>query len=203
MDKKPIVVLDCETTSLNKDAGDIIQLAAITIDSIRLEIVPGSEFNGLMKPLSPEHISDEALAVNKRTREEIEKFAHPKIVFDEFAQYMKALNPKKSPWTAPIVCGHNVNFDLGFINVLCQKYGYWDDKRNQQNLFNQFSIDTMQLGFAWFENNNDIKNMKLDTWREYLGMSKENAHEALQDVKDTASILIRFFKITSQFNGKD
>jgi hypothetical protein len=34
----------------------------------------------------------------------------------------------------------------------------------------------------------------MDSMRERMGLSKENAHDALQDVKDTANILIKFMK---------
>ena len=34
----------------------------------------------------------------------------------------------------------------------------------------------------------------MDTLRERIGLSKENAHDALQDVKDTANIFIKMLK---------
>jgi DNA polymerase III epsilon subunit-like protein len=34
----------------------------------------------------------------------------------------------------------------------------------------------------------------MDTLRERMGLSKENAHDALQDVKDTANIFIKLLK---------
>jgi hypothetical protein len=35
----------------------------------------------------------------------------------------------------------------------------------------------------------------LDTVREYLGISKDGAHDALKDVKDCAMILTRFMRL--------
>ena len=43
-------------------------------------------------------------------------------------------------------------------------------------------------------NNPEIKSISMDNMREYMGLSDENAHDALQDVKDTANIMIRFMK---------
>ena len=35
----------------------------------------------------------------------------------------------------------------------------------------------------------------MDSMRDLFGMSKENAHDALQDVKDTANLMIGFMKL--------
>jgi DNA polymerase III epsilon subunit-like protein len=35
----------------------------------------------------------------------------------------------------------------------------------------------------------------MDNLRDYLGISKEGAHDALKDVKDCAEVLIRFMKL--------
>ena len=35
----------------------------------------------------------------------------------------------------------------------------------------------------------------MDYLRDYFGMETDNAHDALQDVKDTANILIKFLKL--------
>ena len=39
-----------------------------------------------------------------------------------------------------------------------------------------------------------IKTRSMDSIRERMGMSSENAHDALQDVKDTANLMIKFMK---------
>jgi exonuclease I len=46
----------------------------------------------------------------------------------------------------------------------------------------------------WTEGDPTIKSISMDSMRERMGISKENAHDALQDVKDTANILIKFMK---------
>jgi len=35
----------------------------------------------------------------------------------------------------------------------------------------------------------------MDSMRDLFGISKENAHDALQDVKDTANLMIGFMKL--------
>ena len=53
----------------------------------------------------------------------------------------------------------------------------------------------MQHIYCWFENNAEVNRYNMDYLREYFGMPNDNAHDALQDVKDTANILIRFLKL--------
>jgi DNA polymerase III epsilon subunit-like protein len=60
----------------------------------------------------------------------------------------------------------------------------------------------MNLVFYWFENNNDVKSLSLDNLRDYFGISKEGAHDALKDVKDCAQILIRFMKLHRKLGSK-
>ena len=50
--------------------------------------------------------------------------------------------------------------------------------------------------------NEDIKSISLDNIRIILQYQKENAHDALKDVKDCASILIRFLKLHKNLTGK-
>jgi exonuclease I len=49
--------------------------------------------------------------------------------------------------------------------------------------------------WMWMENNADVKSLSMDSMRDLFGMSKENAHDALQDVKDTANLMIGFMKL--------
>ena len=53
----------------------------------------------------------------------------------------------------------------------------------------------MNVIFYWFEGNNELKNYTLDNVREYFGISKVGAHDALKDVRDTAEIVIRFLRL--------
>ena len=60
----------------------------------------------------------------------------------------------------------------------------------------------MNVVFYWFEGNNELKNYTLDNLRDYMGLSKEGAHDALKDVKDTAQIMIRFMKLHRNLSDK-
>ena len=88
---------------------------------------------------------------------------------------------------------------MPIVERMCQQYGPIDEKKGCQKIFNPiFTIDVMQHIYCWFENNQDVKGYSMDYMRDYFGMSensKENAHDALQDVKDTANLMIKFLKL--------
>ena len=56
-----------------------------------------------------------------------------------------------------------------------------------------FDLDEIML--LWFENSDDMPNMKMDTIRDHFGMSKANAHDALVDVEQTGDLIIHFLKL--------
>tara|TARA_Y100000356_G_C11062480_1_gene184604 strand:- start:206 stop:451 length:246 start_codon:yes stop_codon:yes gene_type:complete len=57
-----------------------------------------------------------------------------------------------------------------------------------------YKIDVMDNIFMWTEADPDIRSISMDSLRDRMGLSKDNAHDALQDVKDTANIMIKFMK---------
>ena len=60
----------------------------------------------------------------------------------------------------------------------------------------------MNLMFYWFESNQDLKSYTLDSVRDYFGISKTGAHDALKDVKDTAELIVRFMKLHRNLGQK-
>ena len=82
-----------------------------------------------------------------------------------------------------IVCGHNVNFDLSFLN---KSY----TRCNKKIPFHHFNtIDTVSLGM-YFYGENTLMQLAKKTPVNYLA---KQAHSALYDAKVTADILIYLF----------
>ena len=48
--------------------------------------------------------------------------------------------------------------------------------------------------FLWTEGDPSVRSISMDSLRQRMGLSKENAHDALQDVKDEANIFIKLLK---------
>lgn len=207
MNNNTIIVFDFETGGKNPYKCQPTQIAAIALHSRKLTIEPNGIFNSEICPIFDDEkaiaagydpLEDKALEVTKKTREQLAKAPSLDIVWQKFVEFVASFNYKKSSFTAPIPCGYNIiNYDMPIIQRMCEKYGQVD-KSGRQNLFNQiFKIDLMDTVFTWTENNPEIKSRSLTAMCEYMGLPQANidgAHDALQDVKNTANILIKFLK---------
>lgn len=124
-------------------------------------------------------------------------------MFVNYLQMYHSRSTKKSCFSAPIAAGYNINrFDLPIINRLSQRYKNTNKENKTDLFFPRDVLDVMNIIFYWFEGNSQLKNYTLDNLRDYLGLSKENAHDALKDVQDTAEILIRFMKLFRSMSPK-
>ena len=209
MNYRDIIVFDFETGGRNPHMCQPTQIAAVAIHARKLELQPGGTFNSEIRPIIDDDeaikagvdpLEEEALKITRKTRDKLAKAPLPKTVWGKFAQFCEKYNFKKTSYYAPIAAGYNINgYDMPIVERMCQEYGPIDAKRGRQKIFNPiFTIDVMQHIYCWFENNQDVKGYSMDYMRDYLGMgdkSKENAHDALQDVKDTANIMIKFMKL--------
>jgi DNA polymerase III epsilon subunit-like protein len=203
MANRDIIVFDFETGGRNPRRCQPTQIAAMALDGRSLK--PKGTFNSEIRPILNDEkaiaagldpVEDEALKITGKTRAELAKAPHLKTVWKKFTGFVNKYNWKGTPWFAPIPAGFNINgFDMVIINRLCKEFGPHDDKSERQKLFNPiFKIDVMDNVFMWTEADPSVKSISMDSLRERMGLSKDNAHDALQDVKDTANIMIKFMK---------
>ena len=203
MANRDIIVFDFETGSRNPHKTQPTQLAALALDGRNFRLK--GTFNSEIKPILNDEkaieagldpIEDEALRITGKTRTELHKAPSLKSVWNKFTKFVDQHNWKGTQWFAPIPAGFNiVGFDMVIINRLCKQFGPYDEKANRQKLFNMiFKIDVMDNVFMWTEGDPSVKSISMDSLRERMGLSKDNAHDALQDVKDTANIMIKFMK---------
>jgi DNA polymerase III epsilon subunit-like protein len=215
-----ICVFDMETDGINPDVCSPVQIAAIMVDPNRLEIIKDSEFNISLKPSSLEDNPEYAYAdsdvldfhakVQGKNKADILKawsaFPKQEIGWKNFVSYLEMYHTRserKSCFTAPIACGYNINrFDLRIVEKLSTKYKNLNKEGKSSLFYPRDVVDVMNLIFYWFEGNNELKNYTMDHLREYFGMSKDGAHDALKDVKDTAELLIRFLKLHRNISKK-
>lgn len=203
MAKTDIIVFDFETGSRNPYRTQPTQLAALALDGRNLKLK--GTFNSEIRPILDDQkaielgldpLEDEALIKTRKTREALANAPLLKTVWKKFTSFVEQYNWQGTSFFSPIPAGFNIiNFDMVIINRLCQEYGPFDEKRNTQKLFHQiYKIDLFDNLFMWTEGDPNIKSISMDAMRERMGLSKDNAHDALQDVKDTANILIKFMK---------
>ena len=203
MSYRDYIVFDFETGSRNPRKTQPTQLAALALDGRNFKL-KGS-FNSEIRPVLDDEkaiemgfdpLEDEALRITGKTREALAKAPMPKTVWKKFCNFVDQYNWKSTQFFAPIPAGFNIiGFDMIIIDRLCKAYGPYDKERGQQKLFNKiYKVDMMDNMFMWTEGDPSIKSISMDSLRDRMGLSKENAHDALQDVKDTANIMIKFMK---------
>ena len=210
MNRRKYFIFDFETDGVDPHSCNPVQVAAVVIDPLKLEIIPGSEFNTMMKPPGidkDDYFTDERNgtimfhSVNqKKTPEEIVQIwkdsPEQDLAWDMFVNYIKKWNPKQDKWNAPIPGGANIaDFDLPIAKRLNEKYGV-----NNETLFWQRDCDyadVQRLAYMWFEGVSvGPPNYKVDTLREFFQMEMEGSHDALKDVQDCAELIIRFLSLT-------
>lgn len=219
MNKNKICVFDFETDDKDPKICSPVQLACIIVDPISLEVVPDSEFNINFKPEVLENdekyeyttdILDFHSKVRGCSKEDVlndwKKYPSQQQAWKNFTNYLEkyhSRSSKKSQFSAPIAAGYNINkYDLKIIERLSVKYKNTNKEGNTDLFYPRDVVDLMNLIFYWFEGNDELKSYTLDNLRDYFGISKDGAHDALKDVKDTAEIMIRFLKLHRNLSQK-
>ena len=214
-----ICVFDFETDGSDPSECSPVQIAAVMIDPIQLEIIDGSEFNINFKPECIEKdpnyeyktdILDFHAKVKQCSKEKVlalwkeyPKQDHSWNLFVNYLDKYHTRSSKKSQFSAPIAAGYNIyRFDLPIVDRLSRKYGNTNKENKTELFYPRDVIDCMNLMFYWFESNQDLKSYTLDSVRDYFGISKVGAHDALKDVKDTAQLIIRFMKLHRNLGQK-
>ena len=197
------IVFDFETGSRNPRKTQPTQIAALALDGRNFKLK--GTFNSEIRPVMDDEkaiemgfdpLEDEALRITGKNREDLAKAPLPKTVWKKFCDFVNQYNWKGTQFFAPIPAGFKIiGIDMIIVDRLCKAYGPYDKERQQQKLFNKiYKVDMMDNMFMWTEGDPSIKSISMDSLRDRMGLSKENAHDALQDVKDTANIMIKFMK---------
>lgn len=203
MANRDYIIFDFETGSRNPHKTQPTQIAALALDGRNLAVK--GQFNSEICPIFDDEkaislgfdpIEDEALKITGKTREQLQDAPSLKSVWNKFTKFVDQFNWKGDSFFAPIPVGFNIiGFDLIIVNRLCREFGPWDREREQQKLFSKvYKVDIMDNVFIWTESDPSVKSISMDSLRERMGLSKENAHDALQDVKDEANIFIKLMR---------
>ena len=152
-----IIFIDVETTGLNPALHEIIEIAIVG---------DNFAFNTKIKPQHIETASEEALKMNGYSEDEWKYAMPPEAAALEIAKHIQGAR----------IVGHNVRFDMDFIEELLHKYDVdvWYDRR---------LIDTITLAHEHLIDCG-IKSVAMDSIRSFFGWSMVGAHTALKDAQD-------------------
>lgn len=177
-----ILYFDTETTGINPKVNEIIQFAAI----IEIDGVVKEEVDIRCQPTDWEHIDQSALDVNKVTIEQLKTFDDPSIMATKinalFDKYIDKYDTSDKFYPA----GHNVQFDLDFLQAFWNKH---ISKYGTGSYQNWRSLDSRV--FANFLNVSgklDVPDIKLGTICKHWGIEID-AHDALNDIRAARQVI--------------
>lgn len=207
MQYNQICVVDLETCSNRTSDTEIVQIGAKIINPRNLTTYSHGEFFSTMRVLDEHHIQESALVAIHKTREEILVGPEPGEVWHCFTEWLKQwyIKGKTSDiWCAPIAAGHNIiHFDLPILNRYALEYGTTREHPNGEivpALFHPIiNYDSIHLVAYWSENLKQPGKLGMDYLRKFMGYSKERsevAHNALEDVRDEAALLIKLLGLS-------
>lgn len=157
------VIVDIETTGLTPRFNEIIEISAIKVQNNKAV----DTFSSLIKPSGD--ISTFITNLTGISKDMVKDCDDIKKVLEDFCSFVG---------DEPIV-GHNIKFDLTFINTEMKKH--FDTR-----LTNDF-CDTLYFARKVYKN---LKSHKLSTIARHLNIDTKGAHRGLKDCQMTFSIFL-------------
>lgn len=168
------VVLDFETTGLDKVYDNIIEIAAIRYKNG----VETEKFVTFVKPML--RIPEEVTAINHITNKMVRSAPREDKAVPQLIDFIGN----------SLIVGHNVNFDVGFLEIAAQRC-------RKQVKYNY--VDTMSISKKLFPG---LKDYKLGTIAEFLDFDTTKLHRAEADVYVCAEIMkIAFDTLSTKFGN--
>jgi DNA polymerase III alpha subunit (gram-positive type) len=188
MKNSQYIVLDCETGGLKPTENPITQFAMLTLDQYTLKEV--NRYESFVKPYNNLKLDQRALDATMVKMSDINSGIEYKILVKNIINYIKVTNPSGKGASAPIMVGHNVNFDIGFLDYLFKLDG--------KDIFDYFArghYDTLLLTKQKFDlakKKDSAMSYRLTDSAERFGIKLIDAHGAMNDVVATAKLFVSF-----------
>lgn len=179
-----LAFIDLETTGTQPDKHGVIQIAAL-LCRYDDHLVDLEELSFNVAPFPDDVIEDEALAVSGTTREQLATFAPPAEVHGQLTDALGRHCDRYNSKDKLVFAAYNAPFDARFLRRWFEKvgdkyYGSW---------FWHPPIDVMSLAMLHLAAQRpQMRDFKLTTVAETLGVPLLKAHTAIEDVRATRHI---------------
>lgn len=183
-----ILYFDTETTGVDPKLNEIVQFSAIV--EIDGEII--DELDLRCQPTRWENISEDALTVTGMTREKLQTFQPPQEAFKQIKGLFDKHIDKYDKTDKFYPAGHNVSFDIDFLQEFFKQHG---DKYGTGSYQNWNCLDSRILAnFMKMKGNIDLPNHKLETLCNHFDISL-SAHDSLNDVRATRTLIQKLLEL--------
>jgi DNA polymerase-3 subunit epsilon len=183
MKKHNLAFIDTETTGLNFDKHEIIELSCVLVSQSWEGGKPSGyeildELNIKIKPEHIENADPVALRVNGYNPADW-TFAY------SLEEGLKMLAAKTE---GAIMVAHNACFDYGFLQKAFQKTGI-------ENKMHYHRLDTISIAFAKLHSNEDVDRFSLQYLCDHFGIENKKAHTALSDARATFELYKKLMEL--------
>lgn len=206
MNSRNYIVLDIETTGLDPNKCDIVQISAKAISGNNLGDHHAGHKTWLIKPTDPSTAEDGAIRVigkalfDNACADGLEL----KVALADIIKWVNSVNDTGKTSGAPYFVGHNAKFDWDWLRttMVRHKICSYDDLQKKWPFHVNF-IDTATLMFALFESSPTVDRYNLDTLLSILGLSRKTQnHDATEDVDLTAQAFVRMMRCFRQVHKR-
>lgn len=160
------VLFDIETTGLDSEYDEIIEIGAIKVDNNKVM----DEFHSLIKP--DNEIDEFITNLTGITNEMVENAPNIEEVLPNFINFIGD----------EILIGHNVNFDINFVYDKTVNLGLGIVKNNY--------VDTMRLSRILLP---ELPHHRLKDLAEYYEIDTKGNHRASKDVQITNEVYLKLY----------
>lgn len=194
----PFIVIDFETGGLQGNKNPITEVAMLCVDGHTMEEI--GRYDSYVKPYLGYEYDPKALDYTNLTLEKLTKEGKDlEVVVREIVEKVKEWHQKttNTHTKKPILVGHNVQFDISFLQQIFKETKndlskYFNGKLDFFGKFYPDYQDTQTLAkfaYGWDDNFNSFK---LGNCIQRAGQTLTDAHKAINDVIGTKELLIHF-----------
>lgn len=167
--KRNILFVDLETTGLDPEVHEIVEIGCVLVDGKSLDII--SEYSVKVKPLHPEIASPEAIKVSGYSAELWKKSKNLEFALKELAKFAPGA----------MIAGWKVDFDWWFLRHAFKKHRIKND-------FDYHLIDVIALAYAYFRKRKRPAELGLRKVASYFDIKMADQHDALGDIQGTYKV---------------
>lgn len=165
------LVLDFETTGLDKKKDEILSVGYVEMKGLQINL--DTAIHQVVKP--DKEISEQSIIIHQITHEQAEKGCSLKNILEQLLTRL----------AGKVLIAHHAPVEMGFLSQACKNI-YGSDWLSPV-------IDTQQMAMSYRQKRNihfSSSDMRLFTLREHYHLPRYKAHNALSDALATAELFL-------------